>query len=131
MNIRDNILSLKEEISDEVKLVAVSKTRSIDEIKEAYNSNQKIFDFFIVWFFQSLHVMRHDEYIGKQLGLKLCYLTLEEEVPKKVAAENVHGLEQLVVLMTAAEVPETDGYNQSNLDFSRTDKLIIVANLHS
>lgn len=43
MNIRDNILSLKEEISDEVKLVAVSKTRSIDEIKEAYNSNQKIF----------------------------------------------------------------------------------------
>ena len=43
MSIRDNILSLKEEISDEVKLIAVSKTRSIDEIKEAYNSNQKIF----------------------------------------------------------------------------------------
>ena len=43
MSIRDNILSIKDEISDEVKLVAVSKTRSIDEIKEAYNSNQKIF----------------------------------------------------------------------------------------
>ena len=43
MSIRDNILSIKEEISEEVKLVAVSKTRSIDEIKEAYNSNQKIF----------------------------------------------------------------------------------------
>ena len=40
MSIRDNILSIKEEINDEVKLVAVSKTRSIDEIKEAYNSNQ-------------------------------------------------------------------------------------------
>ena len=38
MSIRDNILSIKDEISDEVKLVAVSKTRSIDEIKEAYNS---------------------------------------------------------------------------------------------
>ena len=43
MSIKDNILSIKEEISDEVKLIAVSKTRSIDEIKEAYNSNQKIF----------------------------------------------------------------------------------------
>ena len=43
MSIRDNILSIKEEISEEIKLVAVSKTRSIDEIKEAYNSNQKIF----------------------------------------------------------------------------------------
>ena len=43
MSIKDNILSIKDEITDEVKLVAVSKTRSIDEIKEAYNSNQKIF----------------------------------------------------------------------------------------
>ena len=43
MSIRDNILTIRDEISDEVKLVAVSKTRSIDEIKEAYNSNQKIF----------------------------------------------------------------------------------------
>ena len=43
MSIKDNILNIKEEISDQVKLVAVSKTRSIDEIKEAYNSNQKIF----------------------------------------------------------------------------------------
>ena len=37
MSIRDNILSIKEEITDEVKLIAVSKTRSIDEIKEAYD----------------------------------------------------------------------------------------------
>ena len=43
MSIKDNILNIKEEISDQVKLVAVSKTRSIGEIKEAYNSNQKIF----------------------------------------------------------------------------------------
>lgn len=43
MSIKDNIISIKDEISDEVKLVAVSKTRSIDEIKEAYNSNQKVF----------------------------------------------------------------------------------------
>ena len=43
MSIKDNILNIKEEISNQVKLVAVSKTRSIDEIKEAYNSNQKIF----------------------------------------------------------------------------------------
>ena len=43
MSIRDNILSIKDEISDEVNLVAVSKTRSINEIEEAYNSNQRIF----------------------------------------------------------------------------------------
>jgi len=34
MSIIDNILSIKDEISDEVKLVAVSKTRSIVEIKK-------------------------------------------------------------------------------------------------
>ena len=43
MSIRDNILKIKEEIGDEAKLVAVSKTRSIKEINDAYNSGQKIF----------------------------------------------------------------------------------------
>ena len=43
MSIRDNILKIKEEIGDEAKLVAVSKTRSTKEIKDAYNSGQKIF----------------------------------------------------------------------------------------
>ncbi len=43
MSIRDNILKIKEEIGDEAKLVAVSKTRSTKEIKDAYNSGHKIF----------------------------------------------------------------------------------------
>lgn len=43
MSIRDNILKIKKEIGDEAKLVAVSKTRSIKEINDAYNSGQKIF----------------------------------------------------------------------------------------
>ena len=43
MSIRDNILKIKEEIGDEAKLVAVSKTRSTKEIIDAYNSGQKIF----------------------------------------------------------------------------------------
>ena len=43
MSIRNNILNIKEEISDGVRLVAVSKTRSIKEIKDAYNCGQKIF----------------------------------------------------------------------------------------
>ena len=43
MSIRDNILKIKEEIGDEAKLVAVSKTRSTNEINDAYSSGQKIF----------------------------------------------------------------------------------------
>lgn len=43
MSIRDNILKIKKEIGDEAKLVAVSKTRTIKEINDAYNSGQKIF----------------------------------------------------------------------------------------
>ena len=43
MSIRDNILKIKEEIGNEAKLVAVSKTRSTKEINDAYNSGQKIF----------------------------------------------------------------------------------------
>ena len=43
MSIWDNILKIKEEIGDEAKLVAVSKTRSTKEINDAYNSGQKIF----------------------------------------------------------------------------------------
>ena len=43
MSIKDNILKIKEEIGDEAKLVAVSKTRSTKEITDAYNSGQKIF----------------------------------------------------------------------------------------
>ena len=43
MSIRDNILKIKDEIGDKAKLVAVSKTRSTEEINDAYNSGQKIF----------------------------------------------------------------------------------------
>ena len=43
MSIRDNILNIKEEIGDKAKLVVVSKTRSTEEINDAYNSGQKIF----------------------------------------------------------------------------------------
>ena len=43
MSIRDNILNIKDEIGDKAKLVVVSKTRSTEEINDAYNSGQKIF----------------------------------------------------------------------------------------
>ena len=43
MSIRDNILNIKDEIGDKAKLVVVSKTRSTEEINDAYNSGQRIF----------------------------------------------------------------------------------------
>ncbi|MBG0858876.1 MAG: YggS family pyridoxal phosphate-dependent enzyme [Bacteroidales bacterium] len=42
-DIASNIISLKKEIPSTVKLVAVSKTRSVDEILKAYNTGHKIF----------------------------------------------------------------------------------------
>jgi hypothetical protein len=41
--ISDNIRSIKQQIPASVKLVAVSKTRSVEEILEAYNSGHKCF----------------------------------------------------------------------------------------
>lgn len=43
MSIRENILKIKEEIPEEVSLVAVSKFHSEQEIMEAYNAGQRIF----------------------------------------------------------------------------------------
>ena len=43
MSIKKNILDLRKEISNEIDLVAVSKTRSIDEINEAYIEGQRKF----------------------------------------------------------------------------------------
>ena len=43
MSISDNINKFKKKISSKVKLIAVSKTKSIIEIKEAYDSNHKLF----------------------------------------------------------------------------------------
>ena len=42
-SISDNIRSIKQQIPQSVKLVAVSKTRSVEEILEAYNSGHKYF----------------------------------------------------------------------------------------
>ena len=42
MSISDNIIKFKKKISSKVKLIAVSKTKSIIEIKEAYDSNHKL-----------------------------------------------------------------------------------------
>lgn len=41
--IASNIKSLKEQLPGHVRLVAVSKTRSVSDILEAYNSGQKVF----------------------------------------------------------------------------------------
>jgi len=43
MTIQNNLIKLKSEIPSPVELVAVSKTKSIDVIMEAYNSGQRIF----------------------------------------------------------------------------------------
>ena len=43
MSISDNIQSIKKELPDNVTLVAVSKTKSEEEILQAYNSGHKIF----------------------------------------------------------------------------------------
>ena len=43
MSISNNIIKFKKKISSKVKLIAVSKTKSIIEIKEAYDSNHKLF----------------------------------------------------------------------------------------
>ena len=40
MNINQQISNIKTEISDKADLIAVSKTRTIEEIQEAYNSGQ-------------------------------------------------------------------------------------------
>ena len=43
MSISENILKLKKELPKEVTLVAVSKTKPISDIEQAYNSGQLIF----------------------------------------------------------------------------------------
>ena len=43
MNINQQISNIKTEISDKADLIAVSKTRTIEEIQEAYNSGQTKF----------------------------------------------------------------------------------------
>ncbi len=43
MNISDNLIKIKAEIPAGVKLVAVSKTKPVEDILEAYNAGHKIF----------------------------------------------------------------------------------------
>lgn len=43
MSIRLNIEKLREKVSDEVKIVAVSKFHSAEELKEAYDAGQRVF----------------------------------------------------------------------------------------
>jgi PLP dependent protein len=42
-NIRSNIISLREQIPASVKIVAVSKTKPVEDILQAYNAGQRIF----------------------------------------------------------------------------------------
>src|SRR4030043_223022 len=43
MSISENIIQLKKEIPDNIKIVAISKTKSLSQILEAYNSGQRLF----------------------------------------------------------------------------------------
>jgi len=43
MSIKENLSRLSSEISESVKIVAVSKTKPVEDILEAYNNGQKIF----------------------------------------------------------------------------------------
>ena len=43
MNIQENLNHIKSTLPERVTLIAVSKTKSVDEIMEAYNTGQRIF----------------------------------------------------------------------------------------
>lgn len=43
MSIRDNLTAFQKQLPDTVKLVAVSKTKPVEDILEAYNAGQRIF----------------------------------------------------------------------------------------
>ena len=43
MEIKENLLKLRSEIPEKVKLVAVSKTKPVETLMEAYNAGQRIF----------------------------------------------------------------------------------------
>jgi pyridoxal phosphate enzyme (YggS family) len=43
MHIKENLIALRKEIPESVKLVAVSKTKSVETIMETYNTGQRIF----------------------------------------------------------------------------------------
>ena len=43
MNIAENITTFLKELPNEVQLVAVSKTKSKEEIMQAYNAGQRVF----------------------------------------------------------------------------------------
>ena len=43
MSIKENIKKIKEEIGDNVKLLVVSKTRSLEEMEEAYEIGERDF----------------------------------------------------------------------------------------
>ena len=43
MSIAANIEKIKQQLSQNIKLIAVSKTKPVETLMEAYNSGQKIF----------------------------------------------------------------------------------------
>jgi len=43
MNIKDNLLQIKNSLPQDIKLVAVSKTRTVNDILEVYNADHRIF----------------------------------------------------------------------------------------
>jgi len=43
MNIKDNLLQIKNTLPQDIKLVAVSKTRTVNDILEVYNADHRIF----------------------------------------------------------------------------------------
>lgn len=43
MGIRENLAQIITEIPEQVSLVAVSKTKPVDDLKEAYEGGQRIF----------------------------------------------------------------------------------------
>ncbi|HJD92993.1 MAG TPA: YggS family pyridoxal phosphate-dependent enzyme, partial [Bacteroides coprosuis] len=43
MSITTNLKEIQKQIPEEVRLVAVSKYHSVDDIREAYNAGQRIF----------------------------------------------------------------------------------------
>ena len=43
MSIKNNLLAIKSQLPEKVTLVAVSKTKPVEDLMEAYNAGQRIF----------------------------------------------------------------------------------------
>ena len=119
MSIRDNLYKIQSELPEDVKLIVVSKNKSVQIIKEAYDAGQRLFAENYV-----------QEFLGKYNSPELKELDIEWHFIGNLQRNKVkYIIDKISLIQSVSSVRLAEEINKRAFDISKVQDVLVEINI--